>query len=312
LRKHFTTLLKITITAVGLYFALTQAPLAEVGQILTRIAWPWFFLAFILVNVSLVVRAWRWLLLLRGLGVSVRLPRLVALYFVGSFFNSFLPSGFGGDVVRVLALGKNTPRSTAAGTVLVDRLTGLLMLFAMALIALPFQAAGLPPDLSKGILLVCSLGLLGGLVLLSPRLLSLLAGWCGRWLPQSLSPSGNGAVARVWTAVQGSGQPAIRGALAISILFNLILVSWWMAAGQALGFTIAYTYYLLVVPILSVTLLVPSIGGLGVRESLAPLLFTAAGLTPTEAITLSLLEFTLVRLAGLLGGPIYMMMDDGS
>jgi glycosyltransferase 2 family protein len=308
LPKQLSTLLKITVTAAGLYYALSQAPLAEVGQILARIAWPWFILAFALVNVGLVVRAFRWLLLLRGLGIGVPLPRLVAIYFVGSFFNTFLPSGFGGDVVRVLVLGKNIARSTAAGTVLVDRLTGLLMLFVMALVALPVQAAGLPTNLIRGVIGICTLGLLGGLVLLSPRLMSLAAEWFGRWLPQALSPTGNGAVARVWTAVQGSGQPAIRGALAISIIFNLILVGVWTAAGHALGFAVPYTYYLLVVPILSVTLLAPSIGGLGVRESVAPLLFTAAGLTPTEAVALSLLEFTLVRLTGLIGGPVYMMM----
>jgi hypothetical protein len=60
-----------------------------------------------------------------------------------------------------------------------------------------------------------------------------------------------------------------------------------------------------VVPLLSLVMLVPSIGGLGVRELIAPLLFAPAGLSPEQAIALSLLVFALERFSGLLGGPLY-------
>jgi uncharacterized membrane protein YbhN (UPF0104 family) len=109
----------------------------------------------------------------------------------------------------------------------------------------------------------------------------------------------------VLKAVQGCGWKTISIALLISAIFNLLLVAWWYVTGLALGFDIPYTYYLLVVPIMSVALLVPSIGGLGVREYLAPLLFAGAGLSSAEAVALSLLVFVVMRLVSLLGGPIY-------
>jgi hypothetical protein len=52
-------------------------------------------------------------------------------------------------------------------------------------------------------------------------------------------------------------------------------------------------------------MLIPSIGGLGVRELIAPLLFAPAGLTPEQAIALTLLVFFVERFSGLLGGPLY-------
>ena len=47
-----------------------------------------------------------------------------------------------------------------------------------------------------------------------------------------------------------------------------------------------YTYYLLIVPIMSVALMVPSIGGLGVRELVAPSLFAGANIAKSEAVAL--------------------------
>jgi hypothetical protein len=88
--------------------------------------------------VGLVVRTFRWRALLVGLGLAPSFGRLLKLYFVGAFFNTFLLSGFGGDVVRVIELAQDERRSAAFGTVLVDRMTGILSLFLMGLIVLPF------------------------------------------------------------------------------------------------------------------------------------------------------------------------------
>ena len=60
---------------------------------------------------------------LRGVGANIRLGRLAELYFVGNFFNMFLLSGFGGDVVRILEAARNVPGNIATGTVLLDRFT---------------------------------------------------------------------------------------------------------------------------------------------------------------------------------------------
>jgi hypothetical protein len=95
--------------------------------------------------------------------------------------------------------------------------------------------------------------------------------------------------------------------LGVSTLFNLMLITWWWTTGHALGLTVSYGYYLAVVPLLSVTLLVPSMGGLGVREALAPTLFAGAGVAQETAVALSLLIFILTRLSGLLGAPLYIL-----
>jgi hypothetical protein len=302
MRKHLSTILKIAITVGGLIYVLTEVSFAEVQAELVGIRWSWAILALVMVVGSLVVRAYRWYLLLQGLGVTIQFKRLVELYFVGSFFNSFLPSGFGGDVVRVLEAAQNVPANVAAGTVIVDRLTGLLMLFAMALIALPFRPDSFPPDLTWQITVVSLIGLVAGFLLLDGRLIQR---W-GRWLPGKLSVTDpDKPLAKLLQAVHGCGWPAIIKALGVSVLFNFILSGWWLVSGWSIGYDVPFTHYLLVVPILSVLLLIPSIGGLGVRETVAPILFASAGLTFAEAATLSILNFLLLRVSGLFGGLVY-------
>lgn len=305
--KRLSTLLKVGFTVIGLAIVLWRISPGEIIQILKEASWSWVLLAFLLVVASLFVRAFRWQILLRGLDASVRYGRLAELYFAGNFFNAFLPSGFGGDAVRILEVARDVPGNIAAGTVIVDRITGLVMLFIMALLVLPFRPDGFSPQLTWIILISCLAGLMASFILLEGSLIRRF----GAWLPGKLSPVGDGPVAKVMQAVQGCGWRAIAGALGVSTIFNLMLVGWWYAAGRALGFEIPYSHYLLVVPLLSLALLVPSVGGLGVREVLAPYLFTTANLdsgdAAAQAVALSLLVFIIMRTASLLGAPVYIV-----
>lgn len=290
-------------TIVGLGLVLSQIDLRTVSDTLLRAQLSWLAITFGLVLLSLVIRAVRWFFLLQGLGVTLSLGRLVALYYVGNFFNAFLPTSFGGDVMRVVEVARDVPAGVATGTVIVDRLTGLLMLFVMALLSLPFRPDDFPADLLVLVVGVSVAGLLGGIILLEGTLIQRL----GRFLPVILSPTGDGPVARVMSAVNAVGWRAILKALGMSLVFNTVLVLWWWTAGRALAFEIPFSHFLLVVPILSISLLIPSIGGLGPREVVAPTLF-ATQIANDQAVALSLLVFFLQRLSGLLGGPIYLWM----
>jgi uncharacterized membrane protein YbhN (UPF0104 family) len=301
MRRYLKDLMKIGITVVGLALVIRQVELNEVGRSLVGAHLHWVAIAFLMVNASLIVRAYRWSLLLRGLGVSMRFRRLVELYYVGNFFNAFLPSGFGGDVVRVLEVARDVPTNTAAGTVILDRLTGLTMLFVMALFIIPWRPNVFPVNFVWIIVVGSLAGLIGGFILIEGSLLRRF----GSWLPGPLSPAGDGPVGRLLQAVQGCGWPAIWGALAVSVAFNLILSGYWLLTGLALEQRLAFSFFILVMPLLSVPLLIPSVSGLGPRELLAPVIFGIAGMTVEAAVSLSLLIFVITRLSSLLGAPLY-------
>lgn len=305
-RQRITNLLKIAVTIAGLLFVVARFNLREVGTALAAVANTnglfWLFVALSLIGTSLVVRAYRWFVVMRGSGARVRFGRLVELYIIGNFFNAVLPSGFGGDIVRVTEMTQEIPAGMATGTVIIDRLTGLLTLFAMALVALPFRPANFPADLLGVISTICVVGLVGGLCLLHPSIAGLLL----RRLPPRLPLPFQTFLNSLLRTIAGCGSRRILAAIAISVIFNLMQILWWAAAARALNFNnVPLGYLLLVIPVFAIALLIPSIGGLGVRETLAPALL-AAVLLPEQAIALSLLVFLLERAASLLGGPVYL------
>jgi len=303
LRRHLSTIIKVFITVAGLAYVLYTIPADEIRKGLHIESWAWVFVAFVLVVLGMFVRAFRWRILLRGLNAQVPYHRLVEIYFAGTFFNTFLPSGFGGDAVRIIEVAKDVPTNVAAGTVIVDRLTGIMALLLLALLAMPFRPPDFPDKLALMVAAISLIGLMGGFILLEGSLISRLGGW----LPAKLSTEGDGPVAKLMQAVQGCGWKAIAGAFGVSMVFNVLLISWWVAAAKALGEDVSYRYMTLVVPIMSLALLVPSISGIGVRESIAGPLFAAAGLAGSTAVVLSLLVRVITIAVSLLGAPIYLL-----
>ena len=310
-RRLLPNLFKVLISAGALAWVLSSIPLNEIVDAVEDADLWYLLVAYVLFALSLVVRAGRWLILLRGLGSPVSFWRLVELYYVGSFFNSFLPSGFGGDVVRAAEVTQDVDTGTAVGTVLVDRLTGLMVLFVMALAVLPFSAGSLPPEIVWPTAAISLVGLAASLVLLQGGFFMWLCRILERWLPAKLaaiiSPTGDGSVARIHRAVTGCGWRAIMGALATSGIFNSMLIGVWFLCGKALGLVVSAVAYITFIPILSLVLMVPSIGGLGVREGIAPLLFGGVGVSDSQAIALSLVIWVLNRGTGIVGGLVYLV-----
>ncbi len=302
-KKYGGTVLKVGVTVIGLIIVINNIDLTQLGQNLRQTRPEWVAVGFGMVIGSYLLRAVRWRILLRGLGSRLSLLRLLELYLIGAFFNALLPSGFGGDVVRAIEASRDAPPEVAAGTVFVDRLTGLLSLFVMALVALAWQPTTLPYTLALQIGAVCLLGLVIGLLLLEGSLMLRLS----YWLPGPLHRLGHGLIQKILTAVKKCGWQSVLGALVVSFLFNLLLVGWWTAGARALDLPITYGHHIIIVPIWSILLLVPSIGGLGVREVLAPTLYGALGLAPAEAVALTLLVFAMERLSSLVGAPVYIL-----
>jgi uncharacterized membrane protein YbhN (UPF0104 family) len=262
--------------------------------------WGIMVIAFTLFVLTLPLRAFRWQALLGGLGVHVPISRLTVLYFVGMFFNIFLPTGVGGDMVRAVELTQDSRHGAeAVGTVFVDRLTGLLVLFIIALAALPFSFRLVEPEVTVTIVVMALAGLVGGWLLLQGDLL----GRIGRRLP--FLPAQE-KLEKLFRTIGGCGRRALAGALAISVLFNLanILVNYLVAL--ALDVRLSPWYFFAFVPLISFSLALPvSLGGLGVREGTYVLLFGQAGVAPEQALALSLSYYAITVVTGLIGGLVY-------
>jgi len=301
MKKHWMNILRVGITVAALAFLVFTVDLRKVLLNLGEANLLYLGTAFVLFVFSLGLRAYRWFVLLQGLDPEVPFGRLLRLYFVGQFFSSFLPSGYGGDVVRALELTQDTESSAAVGTVLLDRATGLLVNFAIGLIVLPFVAARMEPWLVWSLVVVAGGGLSAGALVLEGGLLRRVTGW----LPAKISLVGEGPLAKVYAAITGCGWRAILRAFGVSVAFNIlnVVINW--LCGQALDIGVDLGYFFVVTPLLSVATLVPSIGGWGIRENVSRALFAPTGAAEDVSAALGASIGLITLASGLVGGVVH-------
>ncbi len=136
LGSHLLTALQVVVT-VGLLWWLFHDPArrATMWTALQEADWRWLIAAMVSAGLCEFFGILRWQLFLKMLHFEVKLPELTRLFFIGAFFNQFLPGTTGGDVVRVLYLMKDHPEHRTAGflSVAIDRLLAVLVLVAMGL-----------------------------------------------------------------------------------------------------------------------------------------------------------------------------------
>ena len=300
-RERLLDLLKVSLSLALLALLLKQVGWQQTLETLRGAKFPYLAAAFVLYLVGIVVRAYRWQVLLNALRMDIPLARLTALYFIGTFFSNFLPTGIGGDVVRVYELSKQSKRPIeSVGTVLLDRATGLLVLFLIALVALLFSYQLIAPDVAAAILLLC-LGSWAGLGLV------LKQDWLERWGLLRIMDKIK-QLRELYESVTACGLKAIGGALAISLVFNVFLIAVNYLIAVSLGVEIPLWYFLLFIPLISFLLVLPiSLSGLGIREGGYVYLFAQAGVSAPLALAMSLLFYALNVATGLIGGVLYVL-----
>lgn len=315
LRQILANLARIAISAGLLAFIVFSVGPAQILQVMSTADLRLYGLGILLALVGVVVRALRWRVLLQAVGARVPFGRTVYLYFVGAFFNTFLPTGFGGDVVRVLEIGQGATSQQAAGTAVVDRLTGFIVLFLLALVALPFSAGLLSAQVALLIIVLAGGVLAGSVLLFEGRALRWLIGRIAglTWLARQprlnhIYRAGMAWVEHTYGVITACGARALAGALFWSLVFNLLQIAGNVLVGQALGLQLSVWTFFLFVPVATAALLVPiTISGFGVREGIYIGLFGQVGVNQAQAIALSLGSYSLDFASGVLGGVIYLV-----
>ena len=292
-------LLKLGISA-GLLFVLYRTmDVQQSWDALRGIHIGFFLMALLLLWSTQLIRAYRWRVLLDAVDVPVPVLRLAYLYVVGTFFNTFLPSGFGGDAVKIYELNRYSHRGPASvSTVLLDRLVGLAMVFALGLVALPLVYADLPQPEALIIAVVCLAGLVGSWLLFQQRLIQPIL----RILPHSVRDK----LMALYDVVQAAAQTgALWRSLGISLLFSVVLFAINYVLALAVGIHISLWYIVAFMPILSLSMTIPSIGALGTREGAYVLLFATAGVAAPLALAMSLAFYALNVAIGIVGRLLY-------
>lgn len=307
-KRTFLLILKIALSLGGLaaVFLLSRAKFPEIARTLRAAAWGWLAVAFSLHTLGLLFSAYRWQILARAQGDRIPLGYLVKSYIVGRFFNTFLPTSVGGDVVRMWDGAKySTSFVKSSAIVVVERMTGIIVLFLFALLAslLRLDMARRIPVIGIALLLGVA-GLAAVAVFFFPAV--------GRLLEKGPD---RGIIRRTFDKLRlfrgtilgyRSHPAAFWRATVWAVLLQLNVVVYYILIGRALGLGIPALDYFVFIPLVLLLQIIPvTINGLGVREGAYVAIFSFYGLTASAAWSFALIEIAFGLIVGLLGAMIY-------
>ena len=241
----------------------------------------------------------RWIQLVDALDIHVARWRMVKIFFLSTFFGSFLPSGVGGEAVRAVSFSRLTERGVeSVASVVMDRLLGLLSMLLTGLLSLSFFYSVYRHPALLALVVAGSIGLVSALALALSRRVhaKILASGQENW----------------WTkAARAMGRYRARlGTLGLVLLLSVgvqllrVLQAYLLSEAMGLG-TPAIYFLCFIPPILIVTMLPISIGGWGTTNVAYVALFSRVGMDPDGAFVLSVLILALGIIGNLPGGLIY-------
>lgn len=308
-------LLKIILRVVvglGVFaFLLVRSDPAALAETVRRASLVPLSLGAAALFVGLFVSALRWRAYLMALELPIAWGALFRLYFVGTFFNAFLPTGVGGDAYKALRIrkreGSSESLAPAFASVFLDRFAGVIGLAAIGLVGVLWEVVTGDPALSvAGVSFVLCAGiLLTALVLLvgGERLLGR-----GRLIKDE---GIGGRIRRAMRAIHSAGRhpgAATRGYL-FGLLFQLLVLGYHLAVGQALGIEgVTPARMTSVVVVSSIATMIPlSINGLGFREGAYIWALGQFGVAAPIATAFALLILAIVLLTSAVGGIVYLI-----
>ncbi|MBI5598488.1 MAG: flippase-like domain-containing protein [Deltaproteobacteria bacterium] len=308
-KKWLMPILKVAVSVLILYALFRNVDPRLLWRTFSSVS-PWAIaLAAVIYVIAQSLSTWRWATILRE-DVTITYKDLLSIYFIGMFFNNFLPTIVGGDIVKGYYLYRKTDRAEVAfASIFMDRYSGFAALMAITLVALLVGWRVVYSIGGAGLIAVFFL-LIGGftgasLFMWSEGLHSRLVSVLGKIRLFGF----NEKIDRfygVFMSYRGR-----RGVLARVFAFSLIIQAGVIAAyfilGAAMGMDVPAGYFFLFIPLATSASMIPfSLSGLGIREGVLVFLFTRAGASAEAALGMGLMWFFIAAVVSTYGAFEYM------
>jgi glycosyltransferase 2 family protein len=306
MRRLLLTLLRLILTAAMLAWIIRGVDTQQIGGVLARANPAWLALGAGVNLLSVVLASWRWQRVLAGLGVLKRLPQVTRLVLVGTFFNMFLPSSVGGDVMKMVLIAPDTARrEVAVSSVLMDRVIGLAVTIGVGLVAVLLLPRVWAEPAVIATLALAVAAFCAGMVTIFNRGLIDLA---GRIAPRRIWERAGPILLRLHESLMviGRSPRILLETAGISVLRQVAICLSVYFAGLGFGLGLPPLAYFATVPIaVAITALPVAINGLGLQDNALIFLLAGVGLGAAEALSLSIFLHLLRNTVGLLGGLLF-------
>lgn len=302
------SVLKVVVSAGLLWLLFSRVDIARLWSLARQASPIWLTGALLLYFTVVLASAVRWDVLLRAQHVRLPFSFLTQSFLVATFFNNFLPSNIGGDVIRISDTAKPAGSKTLATTVvLIDRGLGLLGLALMAATGATLMQRMSVGPVGPGMLWA---GFGAGAIIVTPallmpematRILQPLRVFHAEWVDERINKL-------TYALTRFKETPAaiavcFLGAVAVQAL----LVLFYVAVAHSMHIPIGFAELAVIVPVSFIVQMLPlSVNGFGVREATFGFYFTRLGLPLESALLVSFVGAALIMLFSLSGGVAYL------
>lgn len=295
--KKYRAVIKWTVSTVLLFIIFLQLDFSRLLAVLNSFSWPWFIPYMIILVLNIFIAAFKWWKILGFENFHYKFFSVLKLYWIGMFYNQFLPGRIGGDAVKMFSVARNeaSRKAGASGSVVIDRLYNLIGLIIIAFGGFIF--GNVQADL-----------LAAPLLLFGFILIMLLLAIIG--IEPFLEKTGllrfpffekvNRIVKAFRPYISSWKRNFFMVAWGTVYQFSSILGAYFL--GRSLHIDLHLGYYIVFVPMVVIITMIPfSIGGLGIREGGYLVLFTRAGVGSEAVISFSLFGYFMLLLVSLPG-----------
>jgi len=308
MRALLTLLIRVVVSLGLLYLALRGINFAAIQSRLSQINLGWIGLAILVTIFQIFLGALRWREISALCGAPLTDIQAFRYNMIGAFFNQTLPSSIGGDAVRLWLVNRTGAGWRAATySILTDRAVGLIALAIIIVASLPFSY-NMIGDAHGRLALVfvdfAALAAGSGFLLLG----YLPWPWLRRWWP-TRHVHACSVIANQVIFNRKSGPKIAVLSLTIHVLAVVIA---WCAVRSIAAPADFEQIFLLVPPVMLITMMPISIAGWGVREASMMVAFGYAGLARMDGTVVSILFGGVTFIVGAIGGLVWIFSAEKS
>lgn len=249
----------------------------------------------------------RWQVLLKFYGSQIEFNRLMGFYLIGMFFNNFLPTSIGGDVMRIYKVNQETnDRTVSFASVIIERMLGIAATLLLAIVALFLVSQ----RFHSRRLLITSVVLFVAIIaffalIIHNRPFKIILHLFDKFTFFNIGEKFN----KLFEAIHHfSARRRVLGyafLFSISSQISIVLMNYFVA--RALGLNIDLSYLLMVVPVTFVLTMLPSINGVGIRDLGYVSLLNRIGVPDAAALSLSFMNLVLPMILSIWGAVLFIV-----
>lgn len=314
--QRFKTILKVVIS-LGLlsylvYISNPEKIIKVLGNIYKENGLIYLSLSMFFGLISVLLMSLRWKIILNSYGIRLHVKRLAGFYFIGLFFNNFLPTSIGGDIIRIYkVIGDSQDRTAAFASVILERILGIAATLFLAITSLYYvsQIFNDSRILYSSLILFVVI-VLFFIIILREKPVELLIKVFDKITLLHLGEKIVKLLEAIYTLREKKS--VFIWVFMLSLLSQVAIVFMNYTLAQSLDIKIELGYLFLVVPFTIILTMLPSINGVGVRDGGYIFLLSKIGIPAAAAISLSFMNVIIPLLLSLYGGVLFLIQKKHS